>query len=383
MANPNYKPSLSFIGMIFSFLILLNLGSSSHARLLDINVPILSNLLSPETICNLTPYPSTCMSTLPNWNANVFDFGRFAFQHSLSQSLNIFNLVTKQLQVGSSTGSLPLPTILALQDCQALASLNQDLLSTSYQTVEGTSKTLPVLEADNVQTKLSAILTNLKTCSDGLDSSLGSALKIDIQILLNSILDVTKLLSVTLALFLKGWVPGDHQANNPPPSSGPCPRFRSDGRLPLRVLCQDCALLESVILKRSKRVVQATGSECEAAVTIKDIVIVSKEGWGDFTSIKDAIAFASNNSNASGGYFLIYVAAGTYEENVSVDSNKKYLFLLGDGIGQTIITGSRSVGDGWTTFNSATFGKCSFDLHAYVHSYFMSCLALGTTLLIN
>ena len=31
--------------------------------------------------------------------------------------------------------------------------------------------------------------------------------------------------------------------------------------------------------------------------------------------------------------------------------------LLGDGINRTVITGNRSVVDGWTTFNSATFGE--------------------------
>lgn len=192
----NSKP-LFFIGT--SFIILPLLSSPSHARdllVLDINIPILSYLLSPKTICNATPFPSTCLSTLPNRKSNVFDFGRFAFKNSLSQSLNLFNLVTKQLQ-GSSSGSfLPLPTIRALQDCQSLASLNQDFLSTNFQTVNSTSKTLPVLEAANVQTQISAILTNLKTCSDGLSSSLG--LTNEIKILLDTLLNVSKSPSVTL-----------------------------------------------------------------------------------------------------------------------------------------------------------------------------------------
>lgn len=31
--------------------------------------------------------------------------------------------------------------------------------------------------------------------------------------------------------------------------------------------------------------------------------------------------------------------------------------MVGDGIGKTIITGDRNFADGWTTFNSATFGN--------------------------
>ncbi|EXB33525.1 putative pectinesterase/pectinesterase inhibitor 7 [Morus notabilis] len=56
---------------------------------------------------------------------------------------------------------------------------------------------------------------------------------------------------------------------------------------------------------------------------------------------------------------LIYVKAGVYEEYVSIEKKKKYLMMIGDGINQIIITGNRSVVDGWTTFKSATFVKNS------------------------
>lgn len=43
-------------------------------------------------------------------------------------------------------------------------------------------------------------------------------------------------------------------------------------------------------------------------------VIVSKDGSGNFVSINDAVGAAPNNSRKSDGYYLIYVAAGVYEE---------------------------------------------------------------------
>jgi pectinesterase len=52
---------------------------------------------------------------------------------------------------------------------------------------------------------------------------------------------------------------------------------------------------------------------------------------------------------------VIYVKAGTYKENVEI--KLKNIMLVGDGIGKTIITGSKSVGGDATTFNSATLGK--------------------------
>ncbi|KAB1206688.1 putative pectinesterase/pectinesterase inhibitor 20 [Morella rubra] len=55
------------------------------------------------------------------------------------------------------------------------------------------------------------------------------------------------------------------------------------------------------------------------------------------------------------GYFLIYITADVYEEYVTVDKTKRYVMMVGHGINQTIITGNRSVVDGWTNFDSATF----------------------------
>lgn len=75
------------------------------------------------------------------------------------------------------------------------------------------------------------------------------------------------------------------------------------------------------------------------------------------------MAIAPNNTDGTTGYFLIYITAGVYEEYVSIAKNKKYLMMIGDGINQTIITGNHSYNvDGYTTFNSSTFGK-------YLHHY--------------
>lgn len=97
------------------------------------------------------------------------------------------------------------------------------------------------------------------------------------------------------------------------------------------------------------------------AVQVSDIVTVIQNGTGNFTTIKEAIAAAPNKTDGSNGYFLIYVTAGLYEEYVEIPKNKRYVMMIGDGINQTVITGNRSVVDGWTTFNSATFSKFIFN----------------------
>lgn len=90
---------------------------------------------------------------------------------------------------------------------------------------------------------------------------------------------------------------------------------------------------------------------------ISQKVVVNPDGTGDYTTINDAIAAAPDNCPANEGYYQIYVVAGVYHEYVSIANNKKYLMMVGDGIDKAIITGNRNVPDGWTTFNSATFGK--------------------------
>lgn len=85
-----------------------------------------------------------------------------------------------------------------------------------------------------------------------------------------------------------------------------------------------------------------------------DAIVVAADGTGNFTTITEAISFAPNNSFDR---TIIYVKEGVYEENVEVPSYKTNVVLLGDGSDVTVITGSRSVDDGWTTFRSATLGK--------------------------
>jgi pectinesterase len=49
-----------------------------------------------------------------------------------------------------------------------------------------------------------------------------------------------------------------------------------------------------------------------------------------------------------------------YKENVDVPKKVTNIMFLGDGRTNTIITGSRNVVDGSTTFHSATVGKFFF-----------------------
>jgi pectinesterase len=150
----------------------------------------------------------------------------------------------------------------------------------------------------------------------------------------------TKLYSISLSLFTRAWVPPRHKGKKPstkPPRHGRGLLDATDDEIVRRMAVEGTA----------------------AAVSVVRAVTVDPSGAGNYTTVGAAVAAAPTNLAATSGYFVIYVAAGVYEENVVVPKNKKYVMMIGDGIGQTVITGNRSVVDGWTTFNSATFGEFS------------------------
>uniref|UniRef100_J3KZ81 Pectinesterase n=1 Tax=Oryza brachyantha TaxID=4533 RepID=J3KZ81_ORYBR len=251
---------------------------------------------------------------------------------SLANANKFLGLVNRYL----SGGRLAAGAVAALQDCQLLSGLNIDFLSAAGATLNKTSSTLLDPQAEDVQTLLSAILTNQQTCADGLQAaasawSVRNGLAVPMS---NS----TKLYSVSLSLFTRAWVPPrtkKPKATKPPRSGG-----RGRGLFD----ATDDEMVRRMALEGAAAAVNTVGS-----------VTVDQSGAGNFTTVADAVAAAPTNLDGTKGYFVIHVTAGVYVENVVVPKNKKYVMMVGDGIGQTVITGNRSVVDGWTTFNSATF----------------------------
>ncbi|KAK1388469.1 Pectinesterase [Heracleum sosnowskyi] len=273
---------------------------------------------SRETVCKDTPYPLFCSSILPsNQSASIQDNGRFSVQRSISTTTNLLSLVNSYLQRQSG---YPQYTIRALEDCQLLINLNVELLSDILQTIRS-ANTLSSSKADDIQTFLSATLTNQETCSNGLDSvSSPSTLKSTLQA---SLTNGTKLHSVSLAIVKHGWAPNTRNGRR----------------------------LLTVPEYNRKRKLYTIGDN----VKVNKTVTVNPDGSGNFKTINAAVAAAPNKTDGSKGYFVIYVVAGVYNEYVILDNNKRYIMMIGDGIGKTIITGNRNVVDGSTTFNSATF----------------------------
>ncbi|KAL3648066.1 putative pectinesterase/pectinesterase inhibitor 41 [Castilleja foliolosa] len=302
------------------------------------------NPTSPSNICKWTPYPSFCNTILPtnNSSSNIYDYGRFSIRKSLVSAHNFLNLIEKYLQTSKT---LTISAVRALEDCKYLAQCNIDNLISSSELTDQTSQTLSDLKADDGQTYLSAILTNTQTCIDGLQET-ASAWSVRDGIVAPLSNDA-RLFSVSLALFTKGWAPKGYKKR--------LGNFKTkhlkleNGRFNFK-MSEKCQRIFNKTMG-NRRLLQSSDDQ----IAVNDIVVVAKDGTGNFSSINDAVNVAPNNTNGLNGYFLIYIKAGVYAEYVNIPKNKKYLMMLGDGINQTIITGNKSVGDGSTTFDSGTF----------------------------
>ncbi|XP_004134349.3 probable pectinesterase/pectinesterase inhibitor 36 [Cucumis sativus] len=109
--------------------------------------------------------------------------------------------------------------------------------------------------------------------------------------------------------------------------------------------------------KRKWRENRGTNLATWNPATSKANYVVAKDGSGTHRTINRAVAaLARSGRTRRGGRIVIYVKAGVYRENVEIGIQLKNVMLVGDGIDKTIVTGSRNVPDGATTYNSATFG---------------------------
>ncbi|KAK9293034.1 hypothetical protein L1049_021018 [Liquidambar formosana] len=99
-----------------------------------------------------------------------------------------------------------------------------------------------------------------------------------------------------------------------------------------------------------------------SSLASKAKLVVDKYGSGNFRTIQAAINAAATSTGS--GRFIIHVKRGVYSENIEVGNNVNNILLVGDGMKYTIVTGSRSVVGGYTTYSSATAGIDGFGFMA-------------------
>ncbi|XP_078174601.1 putative pectinesterase/pectinesterase inhibitor 34 [Carex rostrata] len=285
-----------------------------------------SNRVPTEAIkrtCELTLYKDICMTSLME-----FPGGIEAGPHELVHlSMNMTHQRVSQ----------------ALYDAMALAAFDMAPLSRSaydscmellYDSHQHLAQSLSTLlystsSTDDVMTWLSAVVTNQDTCEEELEQSGDTYLKPQMMSYFN---ELAKLLSNNLAIY----------------SNQDFSTISTQNKKRRKLLSTSDKSNEfpNWVKKSERRLLQVAAAEIQADM------IVSKDGNGTHKKIGDAVKAVPNYNSRR---IIIYVKAGRYEENVKVDRKKTNIMFVGDGVGQTVVTGGRSVYANYTTYHTATF----------------------------
>ncbi|PQP98891.1 putative pectinesterase/pectinesterase inhibitor 12 [Prunus yedoensis var. nudiflora] len=285
-------------------------SSSSSTNTTNFN----PNLSSIRSFCKSTPYPDVCFDSLKlsvsiNISPNIITYLLQSLQVAISEAGKLSDLFYKAGQYSNIIEKQKG----AIQDCKELHQITLSSLQRSVSRVRaGNTKKL-----NDARAYLSAALTNKNTCLEGLDSASGPMK----PALVNSLTSTYN--------YLK--------------ARGSKRRYK-----PASLGCSNMDVKER----------SPDPAELWRKYDPSEVLTVAADGTGNFTTITDAVNFAPNNSYDR---TIIYVKKGVYVENVEIPSFKTNIVLLGDGSDMTVITGNRSVVDGWTTFRSATATSFPYD----------------------
>lgn len=263
--------------------------------------------------CNKTPHPEPCNYFMSHSRHRFAprhrsDFRKMAVQVAMDRALNAQR---HAMQIGQNLENNYQKA--AFSDC---LKLYDNTITQLNRTLQGLGSNRSCTDFD-AQTWLSTALTNIETCRVG-------SLELNVSDSIAPIMsnNVSELISNGLAI--NGVYLGEESKNAM--AGLKFPRWVS---------------------KHGRKLLQST--------SIKANVVVAKDGSGNYQTVQSAINAAA--ARRSTGRFIIYVKRGVYRENIQVDNNNNDIMLVGDGIRFTIITSSRSVGGGYTTYSSATAGE--------------------------
>ncbi|KAL9405856.1 hypothetical protein Peur_002828 [Populus x canadensis] len=285
-----------------------------------------------KSACSSTLYPELCFSaiaTVPGVTSNLA---------SLKDVIELsINLTTKTVQQNYFTvEKLIAKTKLtkrektALHDCLETIDETLDELHEAQVDINGYPNKKSLKEqADNLKTLLSSAITNQETCLDGFSHD-GADKKVR-KALLKGQTHVEKMCSNALAM-IKNMT--DTDIANELQNTNRKLKEEKEGNE--RVWPEWMSVADRRLLQSS---------------SVTPNVVVAADGSGDYKTVSEAVAAAPKKSSTR---YVIQIKAGVYRENVEVPKDKHNVMFLGDGRKTTIITASRNVVDGSTTFKSAT-----------------------------
>ncbi|GLJ10948.1 hypothetical protein SUGI_0138550 [Cryptomeria japonica] len=253
----------------------------------------------------MTLYPQICVSSLASYHEHSG-----SYQDLTKSAVKLALLRLHQLSAlasGISHESWKGKQGVALADCIQLFLFSTDQLNESHSVLVALKSESVERQINDVQTWLSASLTNLRTCTDGL-KNLDGTVKTRIY---EKVQNVSAMVSNSLAF-----------------ANGICSSTR---RNKMRMDFSHHRHFPAGMSKEDRRLLMS------AQAGIKVDVMVAKDGSGKYRTIADALNAAPMQSQKR---YVIYIRGGIYEEKLIV--TKQNIMLVGDGKGVTVIAGSNS-----------------------------------------
>ncbi|KAJ7002493.1 pectinesterase-like [Populus alba x Populus x berolinensis] len=286
--------------------------------------------------CNSTRYPDLCYSAATSFPDDSAKSGdpKAVILKNINATIDAIN--SKKIEANKilSTKNPTKKQKTALEDCtknydSSLADL--DKVWGELNRNPNNKKLQQQSYADELTTKVSACKSNEDSCFDGFSHSTISRKLRDI-FLGSSEDNAGKMCSNTLSL-IKGLIEDAQAIANRLKTTSRKLKEEddSDEGWPEWLSVTDRRLFQSSLLTPD--------------------VVVAADGSGKYRTVSAAVADAPKHSAKR---YIIKIKAGVYRENVEVPSEKTNIMFLGDGRKKTIITSSRNVVDGGTTYHSAT-----------------------------
>ncbi|KAL3825503.1 hypothetical protein ACJIZ3_021532 [Penstemon smallii] len=271
-----------------------------------------------RSTCATTLYPDLCVSTINRAAASTIATSKDVLLTALNYTIYTVerNYFTVKKIGTTRKSSLTAREKDALHDC----------LEVIDDTLDELRKTENELEDYGFRNYTFAAQTNQETCLDGFSHD--KADKRVREALIKGQMHVFRLVSNVLAI-LKN-LSDTEMAQNVRTRLGEDFSMKDGQEWPEWLSAGDRRLLQ--------------------ASTVTPDVTVAADGSGNFRTVSEAVAAAPEGSSR----YVIRIRAGVYRENVEIPRRKTNLMFVGDGRTTTIITASRSVGGGSTTFNSGT-----------------------------
>lgn len=286
--------------------------------------------------CTTALYPSLCFTVLASVPSpeNVTTFHHF-LEKMINQTVKDVASTQQNITDVSTRRVLNMQETNALKDCLEMFEQTLYELREAIEDLHAFPSFTGYFHVSygNLKTLISAAMTNQNTCIDGfseleeVDSEYQKGLKGHLQRMLTP---ATRLMSNCLAV-----INYTESTSNQQETHSDRENLMAKNGFPKWMKLIDRNLMQ----KRRNKLPN---------------VVVANDGSGDYETIGEALKMAPNRSKKR---FVIKIKAGIYKETLEINREKTNIMLVGDGMNSTIITGSRSFADGFSTFTSATLSR--------------------------